>query len=387
MPPLIAHIVYALDTGGLENGLVNIINRMPSDQFRHMVICLTTSGKFSERIEKPDVPVIELNKSPGHDLGSYKRLWQVLRQYRPDIVHSRNLAALEAQLVTLGLPGTKRIHGEHGRDMSDLDGSNWKYTLFRSLTRPLIDHYIAVSEDLKNWLLDRVGVNPLKIRQIYNGVDLTKFTNQTKVRSNHIPPSLSDEHNLVIGTVGRLTPVKDQQGLLDAVALLLKLNPSFVDRLQLLIVGDGALRNALELHAKKLGLSEQVWFVGDREDVPQLLQCMDIFVLPSLAEGISNTLLEAMACSLPVVATRVGGTPEIIADGEQGLLVQPQNPDALARALLQLLNDEVLRKQYGSSGRKKVERFFNWESTVSNYADVYLGVLPGQTQRAMERHS
>lgn len=387
MPPLIAHIVYALDTGGLENGLVNIINRLPDDQFRHMVICLTNSGKFSQRIEKLDVPVIELNKSPGHDFKSYKKLFQVLREYRPDIVHSRNLAALEAQLVTLALPGTKRIHGEHGRDMNDLDGSNWKYNFFRSLTRPLIDQYIAVSQDLNHWLLHTVGVNPEKIRQIYNGVDLAKFASHARAPSTDIPSFLLDDQSLVIGTVGRLTPVKDQQNLLSAAALLIRNNPSIEDKLQVIIVGDGALRTSLEQQAQKLGLGGRVWFAGDRDDVPQILQCMDVFVLPSLAEGISNTLLEAMACSLPIVATRVGGTPEIIGHGEQGLLVEAQDTDALADALFRLLEDKGLRKQYGESGRKKVERSFNWESTVSNYAEVYLGVLSGQAQRAVERHS
>ncbi|WP_439136248.1 glycosyltransferase, partial [Pseudomaricurvus sp.] len=298
VPPLIAHIVFALDTGGLENGLVNIINRLPENKFRHMVICLTTSGKFSERIEKPNVPVIELNKPPGHDVKTYHRLWKILREYRPDIVHSRNLAALESQLVTLALPGIKRIHGEHGRDMNDLDGNNRKYNIFRSLMRPMVNHYIAVSQDLNDWLIETVGVNTRKIRQIYNGVDLTKFNAQSDSKISEVVRPFIDDHCLVLGTVGRLTPVKDQKALLDAVALLLQENPSWSDRLRVVIVGDGTLRTSLEQQAKKLGLSELVWFAGDRDDVPQLLQCMDIFVLPSLAEGISNTLLEAMACSL-----------------------------------------------------------------------------------------
>lgn len=387
MPPLIAHIVYALDTGGLENGLVNVINRLPDDQFRHMVICLTVSGKFSERIEKPDVPVIELKKPPGHDVNTYFNLWKVLRKYRPDIVHSRNLAALEAQWITLALPGTKRIHGEHGRDMNDLDGSNRKYNFFRSLTRPVIDHYIAVSQDLNRWLTQIIGVDERKVCQIYNGVDLNKFTDQKNTGVADVPQSFRQEGCLVVGTVGRLTPVKDQKGLLNSIALLIQEDEPLSDVLRVMIVGDGPLRISLEQQAKDLGLSEIIWFAGDRTDIPQLLQCMDVFVLPSLAEGISNTLLEAMACSLPLVATHVGGTPEIITEGEQGLLVEPQSPKALAEALLTLLKNESLRKKMGASGRKKVERNFNWEATVSSYAEVYHKVLPRQTQRILEGQS
>ena len=124
-PPLVAHIIYALATGGLENGLVNIINRAPSDRYRHVIICLTTADDFAQRITAQDVEVIELHKRPGYDLSCYWRLRQLLRELRPDIIHSRNMAALEAQLCSLGMCSVKRVHGEHGRDVNDLDGSNW----------------------------------------------------------------------------------------------------------------------------------------------------------------------------------------------------------------------------------------------------------------------
>lgn len=401
-PPLIAHIVYALDTGGLENGLVNIINRMADDEFRHMVICLTSSGKFAQRIEKHNVPVIELHKPPGHDLKTYFALWKVLKQHQPDIVHSRNLAALEAQLVTLTLPHVKRVHGEHGRDMNDLDGSNRKYNFFRSAMRPLIHHYIAVSQDLGQWLARTVGVPPDKISQIYNGVDLTRFSGTQRtnaslsgVRSGvdeiappgDLPPAFRESNVLVVGTVGRLTPVKDQQALIQAVALLRQQKSAFASQLRLMLVGDGPQRPELQRQVEEAGIADVTWFAGDRNDVAGLLQCMDVFVLPSLAEGISNTLLEAMACSLPVVATRVGGTPEIIAQNEQGLLVAAADPQELALALARVLSDAALRQRLGSAGRRKVEQYFHWDATVNHYANIYRALLGPCSQRVVERPS
>lgn len=391
-PPLIAHIVYALDTGGLENGLVNIINRMPADEFRHMVICLTSSGKFARRIERNDVRVIELHKRPGHDLKTWLALWKVLREHRPDIVHSRNLAALEAQLVTLALPNVRRVHGEHGRDMNDLDGSNRKYNLFRSLLRPIIHHYIAVSQDLGQWLTHTIGVPQDKISQIYNGVDLSRFSAARRPAASHpsvadLPATFCEPNALVVGTVGRLTPVKDQQALIAAVALLRQQRGALASRIRLILVGDGPLRAELEQQVEAAGMVEITWFTGDRSDVASLLQCMNVFVLPSLAEGISNTLLEAMACALPVVATRVGGTPEIITSNEQGLLVPAADPQELALALARVLNDAALRQRLGNNGRRRVEQYFNWDATVNRYAGIYRSLLTPRSHRVVERPS
>ncbi len=383
--PLIAHIVFALDTGGLENGLVNIINRTSTSQLRHMVICLTSSGRFSERIQLRDqVPVIELRKPPGHSLATFWRLWCVLRQYKPDIVHSRNLAALECQWITLLLPGIKRVHSEHGRGVADLHGTNWKNNLLRKLSRPLIHHYVAVSQDLKAWLEKTIGVRPDKVSQIYNGVDFDQFSANDKVhkklsktessfRDPGRSPPQYDEENLVIGTVGRLTAVKDQRLIFEAIAHL-KQSGRWCNNIRILIVGGGDLRQELESLADTLELSDITHFTGDRDDVNSLLQLMDIFVLPSLTEGISNTLLEAMASELPVVATRVGGTPEIIEDGQQGFLIPSRNSQALADALYKLIHDKSLRTAMGQRGRTNVEVNFNWENTINFFSALYLNL-------------
>lgn len=374
--PLIVHIIYTLSTGGMENGLVNIINRMPPGQFRHVIVCLTTADAFAARLTAPDVEIVELRKREGHDLRCYWNLRRLIKRLRPDIVHSRNLAALEAQLCTLGIRGIRRVHGEHGREIFDVDGSNRKYLLLRKFMRVFIDHYIAVSKDLEAWLASSVGVAPEKITQIYNGVDHERFAPQTEKPLALLPKSWQElDGILVVGTVGRLTPVKDQQALLHVMAQLPREHADIHGRVRLLVVGDGPLRGELTGLAAELGLGEVVWLVGDRTDVPELLQLMDVFVLPSLGEGISNTVLEAMASGRPVVATAVGGNVELVEEGFNGSLVPVGDIDALTDALAALLRDHEARARQGDNARRRVCSEFDWERTVAAYVGVYEALL------------
>jgi sugar transferase (PEP-CTERM/EpsH1 system associated) len=388
-PPLVVHIIFALGTGGLENGLINIINRCPPERYRHAIICLTHSEEFAARITAPGVEVIELHKMQGHDPGMYWRLWRTLRRLRPAIVHTRNLAALETQALGILLTGCKRVHGEHGRDISDLDGSNRKYKVLRRILNPLIHRFIAVSRDLSDWLVRSVGISPDKVIQIYNGVAQDRFMPQTSVADDRgqlaktgrvvvpgMPDGFSDAPQCrVVGTVGRLAAVKDQKTLLLALAEVLRASPQQRDTLRCILVGDGPERSALETLLAELGLQSCVWMAGDRDDIPEMLACMDVFVLPSLGEGISNTVLEAMATGLPVVATRVGGNPELVEHGVTGLLVPVGDTAALAEALQRLAGDPVTCKQMGSAAVQRIQKDFDWERTVYSYLQVYDNLL------------
>jgi glycosyltransferase involved in cell wall biosynthesis len=168
-----------------------------------------------------------------------------------------------------------------------------------------------------------------------------------------------------------LTPVKDQQLLLRAVAHIRETDAALGARLRLLMVGDGPLRASLTQLAEQLGLQDVVWLAGDRQDVPRLLQVMDVFVLPSLGEGISNTVLEAMASGLPVIATAVGGNVELVEDGCNGSLVPAGDHLALATALTALLRDDGERARRGANARQRVCERFDWERTVADYLRVY----------------
>lgn len=383
--PLVAHIIYALSTGGLENGLVNIINRSPADRYRHVVICLTTADEFVQRITAKDVKVVELRMRPGYDLRCYRQLRRVLREFQPDIIHSRNMAALESQLCGVGLRNVKRVHGEHGREVNDIDGSNWKYLIFRKFMRPIIHRYIAVSKDLENWLISTVGVGTDKVRQIYNGVDHHQFAPQSVKPSALLPERWQNLDGIVVaGTVGRLTPVKDQQLLLRAVAKLRSDQPDLADRLRLLIVGDGPLYPALARLVEELALQDVAWLAGDRKDVASLLQTMDIFVLPSLGEGISNTVLEAMASGLPVIATSVGGNVELVEECFNGRLIPSGDIQALADAMASLITDSAERARLGANARLRVCQRFDWSRTVNDYLSVYDELLGRATGTSVE---
>lgn len=377
-PPLVAHVIYALGTGGLENGLVNIINRACPQRYRHVIICLTRAEGFESRITAPNVEVISLHKRPGHDFSVYWRLWRALRRLRPAIVHTRNLAALEMQAIAALIPGVKRVHGEHGRDIHDIDGTNKKYNFLRKSLRPLVHRYIAVSQDLAQWLAQVVEVPAAKIKQIYNGVDQQAFSpGPVKVST---PVGFMADHAQIIGTVGRLAEVKDQDTLIEAFGLLVQ-GDSTQKKLRLIIVGDGPMYQTLCDKITELGLSEYVWMPGDREDIPELLRMMDIFVLPSLGEGISNTLLEAMATGLPLIATRVGGNPELIEEGINGCLVPVGDAVVLARHLKEVLTEPQTLALYGENSLHKVRQYFDWDSTVEEYLAVYDQLL-GRVKQA-----
>jgi sugar transferase (PEP-CTERM/EpsH1 system associated) len=385
-PPLVVHIIYALSTGGLENGLVNIINRSPPARYRHIIICLTAADQFLQRITAKDVQVIELHKQEGHDFRCYWRLRRILQELRPDIIHSRNMAALESQLCSVGLDNVRRVHGEHGREVNDLEGRNWKYLVLRKLMRPFVHRYIAVSKDLEQWLISVVHLQPAKVRQIYNGVDYSRFSPETVKPLALLPARWRNlDGILVVGTVGRLTPVKDQQLLLRAVAHVRQSHPELGSLLRLLIVGDGPLHAMLTQMIEDLALRDAVWLAGDRDDVPALLQLMDVFVLPSLGEGISNTVLEAMACGLPVIASAVGGNLELVEEGVNGSLFPVGDSRSLAAAMVALLSNTAERARQGANARQHVCQRYDWSRTVEAYLDVYDELLGRSAVTPLEK--
>jgi sugar transferase (PEP-CTERM/EpsH1 system associated) len=374
--PLVLHVVYRFAVGGLENGIVNLINRLPAERFRHGIVALTdASAEFCARIRRDDVMVESLRKPPGHLVRLYPRLHRLFRAHRPAIVHTRNLAALEAVVPAWSAGVGVRIHGEHGRDVADLDGSNRKYQLVRRAYAPFVTRWVALSHDLDRYLVRRVGVPETRVDQICNGVDTDRFRPAPGGREAIPGCPFTSPDLWLAGTVGRMQAVKDQTSLARAFVGALRRHPDARRRMRLVMVGDGPLRAAAERILADAGVADLAWFAGERDDVPGILRGLDCFVLPSLAEGISNTILEAMATRLPVVATRVGGNAELLEDGLDGRLVPAAHPDALAEAIVGYFGDAPLARRHARAARAAVERQFSLDRMVADYLALYENAL------------
>lgn len=362
----IVHVVHRFDTGGMENGMVNLFNTLSPQRFRHTVVALTDYSDFRHRITAQRVDFHALHRAPGHGLGWAARLWKLLRQLKPDLVHTRNLAALEAQFVAAAAGIRATVHGEHGRDVFDLYGQNWKYNLLRRAARPLVSNYIAVSRDLESWLRQVIHVPPRKLHQIYNGVDSRKFHPRAGAR-----PEFAHPDSIVFGSVGRMVAVKDYPLLTRAFIQMMRQQPERAERARLIIVGEGPARTACLELLQGAGLAHLAWLPGARDDIAEIMQVLDVFVLPSKNEGISNTILEALASGLPVIATAVGGNVELVEDGVNGKLVAPGDVAEMAQALLFYLDAPARIAEHGENARQQAEQRFSIPAMAAAYAAVY----------------
>lgn len=344
---------------------MNLLNRMPATKYRHSIICLTDATEFRKRLERTDVEIYALHKRRGKDLMLHWRLWRLLRRLRPDMLHTRNLTTLE-YVLTAALAGVRaRVHGEHGWDGNDPGGQSRRYRLLRRLCNPLVDRFVTVSRDLHGWLTDQLQRSPDDVRQIYNGVDTELF----RPGPERLPVTVPDGA-VVIGLVARLDTIKDPVTLARAFAQLARTENVF-----LAVIGDGPLRDETEGEIRAAGLSERLWMPGARDDVPQLMRAFDVFALPSLNEGICNTILEAMATGLPVVATRVGGNPELVQEDRSGRLFEPGDAETLAAHLRDYVRDTSLRQRHGAAGRQRALVNFSMQAMVDAYQNLYDGLL------------
>lgn len=375
--PLVVHVVHRFDTGGLENGIVNLINHMPEAAYRHAVVALTEVTAFKERIRRPDVMFHALHKPPGQGLWMYRRLARLFREWQPAVVHTRNLGTLEFQVPAWACGVRARVHGEHGRDVGDLDGSNRRYQWLRRTYRPFVHHWMALSRDLADYLGQRIGVPTARMTQVYNGVDAQRF-HPARPRTAIAGSPFTRGDEWIVGTVGRMHPVKDQLLLARAFVRALEQAPALRHRLRLVMVGDGTLRAECEAVLQAGGVRELAWLPGERSDVPEVMRGLDCFALPSLAEGISNTILEAMASGLPVLATRVGGNADLVAEGESGLIVPAADVPAMAEGLLTMAQSPERAAAMGAAGRAIVERRFSMPAMVATYQGLYDRLLGRQ---------
>ena len=369
----VVHVVHSFSVGGLENVIVQLINRLPADRFEHVVLSLTTISDFKNRITQPGVRFIELHKPPGHAVPLYPRIYQLLRELRPDVLHTCNLAALEITPLAWLARVPLRIHAEHGWDAHDPQGKNPRYQRLRKLYKPFVSHYVAVSKDLDDYLACSIGVPASRRSLIANGVDTDTFSPRSG-EALPVPgcPFVPGQHWLV-GTVGRLQTVKNQPLLARAFVRLLREHPEMAERARLVIVGEGPLRAEIESTLAAAGLQSHAWLPGARDDVANILRMLNLFVLPSQAEGTSCTLQEAMATGLPVVATAVGGTPALVQEGATGHLVPSDDEAALAAAIHRVYADEAGARRFALAARAMAVSQFGLGAMVQRYESLFSG--------------
>jgi sugar transferase (PEP-CTERM/EpsH1 system associated) len=337
---------------------------MPEHAYRHVIISLTESSDLEERIKRDDVEVICLNKQAGNDIKVHFKIWLLLRKLAPEIIHTYNIATLEYNIVAFLAGVKKRIHAEHGRDIYDLDGSNKKYQYLRRLINPFVTKWIPVSKELYDWLIATVGLPRAKVRLIYNGIDLNLY----RSKQHHL------NKQFVVGTVGRMAKVKDQLSIIKAAEKLLTDYPDLKNTLKFIVVGSGELYQALYEYIASNNMEESIELLGARNDVALILQDFDVFILTSLAEGIPLTILEAMATALPIIATEVGGNPELIDNDINGFLIKPKDIDNIACKIKYYLDHPESVVQHGINSREKVENNFSLQVMTEKYLQLYRGL-------------
>lgn len=360
-PTHVMHVVYSLQPGGMELGVVKLVNGLNRAAVRSS-ICSTTPDGALKSLVANDVAVLELRRRQGNDPRLVWNLYQVFRRERPDIVHTHAWGTLLEGLVAARLARVPIVvHGEHGTLQL-----KHRQRVAQRIAWKAADRMLSVSSRLAERISHDTGLPLARMTVIRNGVDLNRFQRVDRADARARLGFADDE--LVAIAVGRLVPVKDHLTLLEATALARRSGRPFT----LAIAGDGPLRSTLEERARALGLDAAVRFLGHRGDVETVLAAADLFVLSSVSEGLSNTILEAMATGLPVVATRVGGADEMVEDGVTGVLVPASSPSEMAAALTAVFGDADARRTMGIRGRARAKTEFSLETMVRRYESLYV---------------
>jgi len=375
---LVVHLVEALDSAHMENGLLNLIRHLPGERYRHAIVCLRDHGDYEAGLREQGVDIVNLHQRREAGIGGllgalayYLRLYRVLRSLHPDLIHTRNRSGLPAQLVA-ALAGVRlRVHAEHGRDLARAGNVGFGGRTLRRLLRPLIDHFIAVSSDLEQWLIEAIGAEPARVSQIANGVDSVQFHPRLGPAAAVGPPGFMHDGVFVIGSSGRMDDSANHVTLVDAFLRLIASPHPAHQRLRLMIIGEGPARAECQAMLSRAGASARAWLPGARTDTAQLLRAMDLYVLPSLLEDRANAILEAMASGLPVVATSVGGNAELVHPGFTGILVPPMSAELLAAAVSDYCRIPEMAARHGARARSHVIARHSMPAMARDYLAVY----------------
>jgi len=368
-PLRVAHVIHRLALGGTEYNVLKLVNRLDRSRFVPFLCSLATAAEDTRPLLAPDVTLWDFHRRPGKDLRLVGLLAERLRTERIDVVHSHNWSTFLYSVVAARLAGVSVVlHGEHGLEVDNLE-EDWRRLLARKILSRFTDHFTGVSREICA-RIQRWGVSPESITFLPNGVELDRFGVATDEAATRAAIGIGPD-DLVVTTIGAFRPIKDFATLVRAFATIGRRHPSA----HLLLVGsDPHDRYAplLKEESERLGpAAARVHQLGLRLDTPDLLAITNVYVNCSLYEGMSNTLLEAMACRKPIVATAVGGTPDLVTDGENGFLVSAKDPEAIADRVCRLFEDPELARAQGLRGRARIERKHSFDRMIDLNAGLY----------------
>ena len=366
-PVKVMRIITWLPRGGIENKMVQVLKRLDRKKFIPLVCCLKTKeGVYEKELEEAGIRVIKIGLRSRLDPIGIRKLAGVMKEEQVKIVHTHmyraNVSGRIAAIIARVPVVIAQIHNLE-------DWKRWRSLLMDKLLSPFTDIIVTVSEAVRHYNARRTLIPLNKFTTIYNGVDIDPFeerASRTETRDKwDIPPG-----DKVVGMVANFYPQKGHKHFLRAAKVVLKAHPATT----FLLIGKGPLQSKMETLAKNLHIQEKVIFTGSVEDIRFFYQIMDISVLPSSKEGFSNVILESMASSLPVIASRVGGNPEVVIDGQTGYLISYGSEEQLADRIHRLLDDKELPRAMGEKGRKHAENF-TMERMVQETEDLYDNLL------------
>ena len=363
----ILHVLDSLNVGGMERVVINVANGLDPARFAQSVCCISRAGAAAHTL-RPEVKLFDLGKGDSRAWLMPLQVARVIRAEQPDIVHTQSWAGVDGALAQILTRQGRLVHSEHGRNLPYIHYEPPKRKVVRRCVYQLADAVFTVSQEMREYFCRETGFPATRMRVLHNGVDVGEIE-RTKADGVRAELGLAPDAR-VIGTVARFQETKDLGTLVRAFA---QLQPP--GKAKLLLVGDGAERAKLEKLAAELGVAADVIITGIRHDVPRLLRAMDVFALSSLSEGLPISVLEAMAASLPVVATNVGMLPELLREGENGFLVEPCAAEAMTEQLARLVNEPELARRLGAAGRWQVEREYSLAAMLQRYEELYLSLL------------
>jgi glycosyltransferase involved in cell wall biosynthesis len=357
----ILHLIETSGPGGAERVLISLVEHLDRRRY-HSIVCLPKDGWLHDQLKRSGVETVLLPQHRSFDVKWLCKLAGLIRSRRIHLMHGHEFTMNAYGSIVSALRRIPMVSTVHGKNYYP---DKWRRrAAYRLVARR--STLVAVSEDIRRFLAKRLSINESRVTTIHNGIDLRRYRPDAHARAA-IRTRLGLGGRPVVGTVGNLYPVKGQTYLLRAAAVVTAAVPEAV----FLVAGRGDLLEPLQNEARALGLGANVMFLGFEEDIPSFLQALDIFVLPSLSEGLPLSVLEAMAAGKPVVATSVGGTPEVVIDADTGFLVPAGDTGALAARILQLLRNPALRDRFAERGRRRVLEEFALETTVHQYEALY----------------